>query len=102
MHIRVRNDTTAWGHSQDDPGAAGFAEHLAHELGFALASIVNDGGASALVRQQISRNPKLLANKKVVVWQFVERDIRFGAEGWRIVPLKDQPKQKGVQQNARL
>ena len=72
---------------QDEPGAAGFVEHLACELGFALATIVNDGGASTLVRQQLSRNPKLLANKKVIVWEFVERDIRFGTEGWQIVPL---------------
>ena len=72
---------------QDEPGAAGFVEHLACELGFALMAIVNDGGASTLVRQQLSRNPKLLANKKVIVWEFVERDIRFGTEGWQIVPL---------------
>jgi len=73
--------------SQDEPGAGGFAAHLARELGFALGSIVNDGGASTLVRQQLSRNPALLANKKIVVWEFVERDIRFGIEGWQIVRL---------------
>jgi len=74
-------------YSQDEPYAGGFVAHLAHELGLPLASIVNDGGASTLVRQQLSRNPKLLANKKVVVWEFVERDIRFGTEGWQIVLL---------------
>jgi len=42
---------------------------------------------TTLVRQQLGRNPKLLANKKVVVWEFVERDIRFGTEGWQIVTL---------------
>ncbi len=31
--------------------------------------------------------PTLLENKKVVIWEFVERDIRFGTEGWQIVPL---------------
>lgn len=85
--ILVLGDSFLRIYSQDEPGAAGFVEHLAYELGFALASIVNDGGASTLVRQQLSRNPKLLANKKVVIWQFVERDIRFGTEGWQIVPL---------------
>lgn len=74
-------------YSQNEPGAAGFVEHLSQELGFPVASVVSDGGASTLVRQQLSRNPKLLANKKVVVWEFVERDIRFGTEGWQIVPL---------------
>jgi len=85
--ILVLGDSFLRIYSQDEPGAAGFVEHLAYELGFALASIVNDGGASTLVRQQLSRNPKLLANKKVVVWEFVERDIRFGAEGWQVVHL---------------
>jgi hypothetical protein len=74
-------------YSRDEPGAGGFVEHLAHELGFAISSIVNDGGASTLVRQQLSRNPGLLTHKKVVVWEFVERDIRFGTEGWQYVPL---------------
>ncbi len=74
-------------YSRDEPGDGGFVEHLAHELGSAISSIVNDGGASTLVRQQLSRNPGLLTNKKVVVWEFVERDIRFGTEGWQYVPL---------------
>jgi hypothetical protein len=85
--ILVLGDSFLRIYSQDEPGTAGFVEHLAYELGFALGSIVNDGGASTLVRQQLSRNPKLLANKKVVVWEFVERDIRFGTEGWQIVLL---------------
>ena len=85
--ILVLGDSFLRIYSQDEPGSAGFVEHLARELGFPVASIVNDGGASTLVRQQLSRNPKLLANKKVVVWEFVERDIRFGTEGWQIVPL---------------
>jgi hypothetical protein len=85
--VLVLGDSFLRIYSQDEPGAAGLVEHLAYELGFALAAVVNDGGASTLVRQQLSRNPKLLANKKVVVYEFVERDIRFGAEGWQIVPL---------------
>ena len=85
--VLVLGDSFCRIYSQDEPGTAGFVEHLAYELGTAVASIVNDGGASTLVRQQLSRNPNLFANKKVVVWQFVERDIRFGTEGWQIVPL---------------
>ena len=56
-----------------------------------LASIVNDGGASTLVRQQLSRKPELLRGKKLVVWEFVERDVRFGTEGWQPVPLPAEP-----------
>ena len=72
---------------RDEPGSGGFIAHLAHNLGFGLTSVVNDGGASTLVRQQLARKPALLAGKKVVVWEFVERDIRFGTEGWQVIPL---------------
>jgi hypothetical protein len=78
-------------YSRDEPCSAGFIEHLAYELGFPLTSIVNDGGASTLVRQELSRKPALLRNKKLVVWEFVERDIRFGMEGWQQVPLPPAP-----------
>ena len=75
-------------YSRDEPGSAGFIEHLACELGLPLTSVVNDGGASTLVRQELSRKPALLRNKKLVVWEFVERDIRFGTEGWQQVQLQ--------------
>ena len=72
---------------RDEPGSGGFVAHLAYNLGFGLTSIISDGGASTLVRQQLARKSALLKGKKVVVWEFVERDIRFGTEGWQIVPL---------------
>lgn len=31
--------------------------------------------------------PQLLERTKVVVWEFVERDLRLGTEGWQTVPL---------------
>jgi hypothetical protein len=74
-------------YEQDEPGAAGFIAHVARELGQPLTSIVNDGGGSTLVRQALAHRPALLTNKKVVIWEFAERDIRYGAEGWQIVPL---------------
>jgi acetyltransferase AlgX (SGNH hydrolase-like protein) len=73
----------------DEPTSAGFVSHLARELGKPLASVVNDGGASTLVRQELYRKPSLLSGKKVVIWEFVERDIRFGTEGWQAVPLPE-------------
>ncbi len=76
---------------RDEPGAAGFTAHLAKELQQPVASIISDGGASTLVRQQLYRRPELLANKKVVIWEFVERDIRYGAEGWQNIPLRPLP-----------
>jgi hypothetical protein len=72
----------------DEPRSAGFIAHLARELALPIASLVNDGGASTLVRQELYRRPTLLAGKRVVVWQFVERDLRFGTEGWQKIPLR--------------
>ena len=85
--ILVLGDSFLRIYEQDEPRSAGFIAHLARELGLPLASIVNDGGASTLVRQQLSRRPHLLSNKKLVIWEFVERDIRFGTEGWQQIPL---------------
>ncbi len=65
----------------------GFVAHLALALGRPVAGIINDGGASTLVRQELYRRPRLLSRAKVVVWEFAERDIRLGTEGWQTVPL---------------
>ena len=50
-------------------------------------AIVSDGGASTDVRRKLSTNPEILEGKKVVIWEFVERDIALGREGWEDVPL---------------
>ncbi|MBN1344465.1 MAG: hypothetical protein JXQ73_17380 [Phycisphaerae bacterium] len=85
--ILVLGDSFLRIYERDEPGSAGFIAHLARGLAQPLASIVNDGGASTLVRQEIPRKPELLSGKKVVIWEFVERDIRFGMEGWQDVEL---------------
>lgn len=71
----------------EEPHDAGFIAHLARHLGQPVASLVSDGGASTLVRQDLFRRPQLLVNTKVVVWEFTERDLRLGTDGWQIVPL---------------
>jgi hypothetical protein len=85
--ILVLGDSFLRIYQQDEPGGAGFIAQLAKELQRPLASVVNDGGASTLVRQELFRRPALLKNKRLVIWEFVERDIRFGTEGWQKVPL---------------
>jgi hypothetical protein len=85
--VLVLGDSFLRIYQQDEPGGAGFIAHLARELKQPLTSVVNDGGASTLVRQELHRRPALLQNKRVVVWEFVERDIRLGTEGWQQVPL---------------
>jgi hypothetical protein len=87
--VLVLGDSFMRIYQQDEPMSAGFVAHLARELGQPITAIINDGGASTLVRQELYRRPKLLANKKIVLWEFVERDIRFGTEGWQDVPLPD-------------
>jgi hypothetical protein len=71
----------------DEPYDAGFIAHLAEHLGQPVASLVNDGGGATLVRQELARKPQRLENVQVVVWEFAERDLRLGMEGWQIVPL---------------
>lgn len=71
----------------DAPKAAGVIAHVAHKLHRPLTSIVNDGGASTVVRQQLSRRGEWLQGKKLVVWTFVERDLRFGSKGWQVEAL---------------
>jgi len=86
--VLVLGDSFLRIYQADAPKSAGFIAHLARALRRPLASIVNDGGASTLVRQELARRPELLRGKKLVIWEFVERDIRFGTEGWKLVPLK--------------
>ena len=85
--VLVLGDSFLRIYQQDEPGQAGFVAHLAHALGRPIASIVNDGGAATLVRQDLFRRPHLLDHAKVLVWEFVERDLRFATEGWQNVPL---------------
>lgn len=80
--VLVLGDSFSRVFQTDEPEAAGWISNLAYELGFPVASIVNDGGASTLVRRQLAMDLEILKNKKVVVWEFVERDVRFGASGW--------------------
>lgn len=86
--ILVLGDSFLRIYERDEPGSAGFIAHLARNLAQPLASIVNDGGASTLVRQELARRPDLLEGKKLVIYEFVERDVRFGMDGWQPVPLR--------------
>jgi hypothetical protein len=87
--ILILGDSFLRIYQTDAPTSAGFIAHLARELRMPLASIVNDGGASTLVRQELARKSDLLKGKKVVIWEFVERDLRFGVEGWKIVKIPE-------------
>lgn len=85
--ILVLGDSFLRIYEQDEPQAGGFVALMAKELRQPLTSLVSDGGASTLVRQELYRRPGLLHKKRVVIWEFVERDLRLGAEGWQQIPL---------------
>lgn len=70
--------------------SAGFAEHLSLALHTALDRIaLNAGGALAarrdLLRQMQQAGNDRLAGKKLVIWQFAERELTFG--DWQVLPL---------------
>lgn len=69
------------------PGSAGFLSLLMRELKGPVDYIVSDGGAATDVRKKLAITPEILEDKKVVLWEFVERDISLGREGWELVPL---------------
>jgi hypothetical protein len=85
--ILIIGDSFSRIYQTDEPRNAGWISHIAFELSQPVASLVNDGGASTLVRQSLARRAGILKGKKLVVWEIVERDFRFGEEGWKDVPL---------------
>lgn len=87
--ILLLGDSFSRIYQTDEPTAAGLVANLAHELHTPLTSIVNDGGASTLVRQELARNLDLLRGKRIVVWVFAERDLRFGMKGWQKIALEE-------------
>lgn len=87
--ILLLGDSFSRIYQSDEPGAAGWIANLAFELGTPLTTIVNDGGASTLVRQELARTPELLNGKRLVIWSFVERDVRFGMKGWERIAIEE-------------
>ncbi len=85
--ILILGDSFSRIYQTDEPRAAGWIAHFAAEIGSPVASIVNDGGASTLVRETLARKKKLLDGKKLCIWEFVERDLRYGAKGWKDIDL---------------
>lgn len=85
--VLILGDSFSRIYQTDEPRAAGWIAHLARELAEPLCSIVSDGGASTLVRETLARRVGVLKRKRLVIWEFVERDLRFGAAGWKPITL---------------
>lgn len=94
--ILILGDSFMRIYQTDTPTSAGFIAHLAKELKQPMMSIVNDGGGSTLVREELCSRALFLQNKKVVLWEFVERDIGIGVKGWRRTPLPAAAPRVGV------
>ncbi len=86
--ILILGDSFSRIYQTDSPVNAGWIAHFAKDMKRPVASIVSDGGASTLVREKLARKAGVLKGKKLLIWEFVERDLRFGAEGWKDVDLK--------------
>ena len=83
--ILILGDSFSRIYQTDAPVNAGWIAHFAMNLDCPVSSIVSDGGASTLVREKLARKAGVLKGKKLLIWEFVERDLRFGAEGWKEV-----------------
>lgn len=83
--IMILGDSFSRIYQTDAPVNAGWIAHFAKVMKRPVASIVSDGGASTLVREKLARKAGVLKGKKLLIWEFVERDLRFGAEGWKTV-----------------
>ena len=83
--ILILGDSFSRIYQTDSPVNAGWIAHFARNMNRPVASIVSDGGASTLVREKLARKASVLKGKKLLIWEFVERDLRFGAEGWKDV-----------------
>ncbi|MCQ2092423.1 MAG: hypothetical protein MJY85_07060 [Fibrobacter sp.] len=81
--ILILGDSFSRIYQTDAPVNAGWIAHFAKNMNRPVASIVSDGGASTLVREKMARKAGVLKGKKLLIWEFVERDLRFGAEGWK-------------------
>ena len=83
--ILILGDSFSRIYQTDAPVNAGWIAHFARNISRPVSSIVSDGGASTLVREKLARKAGVLKGKKLLIWEFVERDLRFGAEGWKDV-----------------
>jgi hypothetical protein len=88
--ILLLGDSFSRIYQTDEPRSAGWISHIAYHLKQPIATIVNDGGASTIVREILARKNYLLKDKKLVVWEFVERDIRYGENGWKSISLNGE------------
>lgn len=67
----------------------GFGENLAAQLGLPVDVIASPGGGASRSRQALALRSQPLAGKRLVIWQFTQRDLVAAAGGWQVVALPD-------------
>ena len=70
---------------------AGFAEQLAARLKMPIDVIAMPAGGASRSRQALALRAAPLAGKRLVIWQFTQRDLLFAADGWVQTPLDTSP-----------
>jgi hypothetical protein len=83
--VLVVGDSFLQIYQTEGPRAAGFIAHLARALRRPLTSIVRAVGPTML-RREVIDTPGLLTEKKLVIWEFAERFIRFDTDHWQEFP----------------
>ena len=77
-------EAMGWGES------AGFAEHLSMALRRPIDCILRNSDASFATREilsnELARGRDRLAGKKLVIWEFADRELSFG--NWKLLDLK--------------
>ncbi len=72
-------ESNGWGTS------AGFAEQLSYALRRPVDRLVENGGGAFATRAVLLRDLDRLEGKRVVVYQFANRELAFG--DWKVLPL---------------
>jgi alginate O-acetyltransferase complex protein AlgJ len=71
--------------------ASGLAQQLMLELQAPVRLVPRSGGGATAVRRVLTEHPELLANKRIVIWEFTARDL-FGCRvAWTPIPLRPVP-----------
>jgi len=70
---------------------AGLAEQLAFALDRTIDVIAMAGGGALQPREALAQRPEGVRGKRVVVWEFTERELAAGPARWKPVELPPSP-----------
>lgn len=66
----------------------GFAEQIADGLGMPIDVIASPGGGATRSRQSLALRAGGVEGKRIVIWEFSQRDLLFSRDGWNIIDLE--------------